>query len=77
MASVIPKRPVHLTVRQQNLLADVCQTLAGVVYEFENSRYESAESRLIELLSNYVIMESKSQEWGILYDIMHRTGENM
>lgn len=76
MASVIPKRPVCLTAHQQNLLAGVCQILGEVRYAAENDGYDEAQDKLLDFLETWMFVESKSQDWGTLYDIMHRTGEN-
>jgi hypothetical protein len=76
MADVTIRKPVYLTGRQQNMLALLCQHLSSVVYSLEQEDYIRAEQDWAKALEVYLIQTSKAQEWGTLYDIMHRTGEN-
>ena len=65
--------PVHLTARQQNMLAELCENMASVTYKFWTSA--EAESKLD--VTNFMLRWNPTgQEFGKLYDVMHRTGAN-
>lgn len=67
-------KPVYLTARQQNLLAEVAQHISNLNYNIQTGG--DGKKQLDDLLNSWIILESRSQEWGELYDIMHRSGEN-
>jgi len=73
------KKPVNLTQRQQDLLASLMEKLSGHVYRFtaDRSGYKFRPDALINDFEEWVLAACvKSQELGVIYDIMHRTGWN-
>lgn len=77
------KKPVNLTARQQNLLAQLMEKLGPTVAlltrpdaddEDANDAVDRAGNAVLEWID---AMKVTRQDVGGIYDVMHRTGHNL
>ncbi len=70
------KKPVQLTARQQDILADLASNLRGFVYSFLSDKEIDALTLKNSLEEWAMRFQVTAQELDTIYDIMHRTGAN-
>lgn len=68
---------MKLTKRQQDLIAEIALRITTIVRNLEEKNYLTAALVAQHIADSWAILESKSQEWGVIYDLMHRSGSNV
>lgn len=69
--------PLKLSSYEQNALADLCSICRSIKYEMDCDKDVDMKN-LTEDIGNLVLRYDRltPQRWDIMYDILHRTGEN-
>ena len=71
---------VDLTARQQSLIAECCTAIRTALYDFKTDRkcFDDISSTLLYDLNDVAErFDATPQTFDQLYDIMHRTGQNV
>lgn len=70
------RNTVAMTVRQQDIMATLCERISGFVYQWQLEKEVSSEKVGDAIWEWFDRAGVKSQELHELYDIFHRSGAN-